>query len=177
MAVVTNEPVRRWRVTGTDLLAGFSAIAPVDVFGMAAGGTATALGVDPAAVVAAGDLPTEPLHAEMARRRLYLHPVRWTSLGLSLLEAMHLGMPVVALATTEVAQAVPRLAGAVSTNLDELHRAARDLLADPDAAREAGRIARAVALARFGLGRFLADWDTVLASWTAGVRPQVEARA
>ena len=38
----------------------------------------------------------------MARRRLYLHPVRWTSLGLSLLEAMHLGMPVVALATTEV---------------------------------------------------------------------------
>lgn len=34
----------------------------------------------------------------MARRRVYLHTARWTSLGLSLLEAMHLGMPVVAVA-------------------------------------------------------------------------------
>ena len=51
----------------------------------------------------------------MARRRVYLHPIRWTSLGLSLLEAMHLGMPVVALATTEVPEAVPPEAGVVST--------------------------------------------------------------
>ena len=34
------------------------------------------------------------MHAELARRRLYLHPIRWTSLGLSLIEAMQLGMPV-----------------------------------------------------------------------------------
>ena len=54
-----------------------------------------------------GDLPQDRLHTEMARRRVYLHPVRWTSLGLSLIEAMMLGMPVVALATTEAAVDVP----------------------------------------------------------------------
>ena len=47
-----------------------------------------------------GDLPQGRLHEAMARRRVYLHPMRWTSLGLSLIEAMHLGMPVVALART-----------------------------------------------------------------------------
>jgi glycosyltransferase involved in cell wall biosynthesis len=41
----------------------------------------------------------------MARRRVYLHPVRWTSLGLSLIEAMHLGMPVAGLAAREHALA------------------------------------------------------------------------
>ena len=42
------------------------------------------------------DLPQAQMHADLARRRVYLHPFRWTSLGLSLIEAMHLGMPVVA---------------------------------------------------------------------------------
>src|SRR4029078_8550610 len=32
LAVVTNEPVRRWRITGTDLIPRFAAVAPVDVF-------------------------------------------------------------------------------------------------------------------------------------------------
>src|ERR671938_804 len=64
--------------------------------------------------------PQHELHGEMARRRAYLHPIRWTSLGLSLLEAMHLGMPVVALGTTEVHEAVPPEAGVVSTRLDVL---------------------------------------------------------
>ena len=78
---------------------------PLDLFGMRWSGW-PAPGVRSVA-----DLAQERLHAEMARRRLYLHPVRWTSLGLSLLEAMHLGMPVVALATTEVVEAVPPEAG------------------------------------------------------------------
>ena len=53
--------------------------------------------------------PRPGRHARCARpmRRCYVHPFRWTSLGLSLIEAMHLGMPVVALATTEVPDAVP----------------------------------------------------------------------
>jgi len=98
----------------------------------------------------------------MARRRVYLHPNRWTSLGLSLLEAMHLGMPVVALATTEVPEAVPAAAGVVSNRLDVLAEGLRELVEDPDRARECGRAARAAALERFGLERFLADWDDLL---------------
>ena len=33
---------------------------------------------------------------------------------------------------------------------------------DPDEAAERGRAARAAALERYGLERFLADWDAVL---------------
>jgi glycosyltransferase involved in cell wall biosynthesis len=140
---VINEARRRGRVTGTDLLARFE---PLDLFG-----------------IGALDLPQAELHAQMGRRRAYLHPIRWTSLGLSLLEAMHLGMPVVALGTTEVHEAVPPEAGIVSTELDVLERGLRRLLADPAEARERGRAARAAALERYGLARFLADWDALLA--------------
>jgi hypothetical protein len=155
-AVVINEARRRGRVTGTDLLARF---APVDLFGM----DAPALG--------GRDLPQRELHAEIARRRVYLHPIRWTSLGLSLLEAMHLGMPVVALGTTEAWEAVPRDAGVVSTRLDVLADAVRRLVADPDRAREMGARAREAALARYGLDRFLAAWDALL--WSLVGEPAV----
>lgn len=149
---VVNEPVRRGRVTGTDLLeplAGASGV-PVDLFGMKAG----ALG--------GVDVPQAVLHTEMARRRVYLHPIRWTSLGLTLLEAMHLGMPVVALATTEVPAAVPPEAGVVSNDLAVLAAAMRRFVEDPELALVTGKAARAAALERFGLQRFLADWDRVL---------------
>jgi glycosyltransferase involved in cell wall biosynthesis len=43
-----------------------------------------------------------------------------------------------------------------------LVEAARELAADPEAARAAGKAARAVAQDRYGLGRFLADWDRLL---------------
>ena len=156
-AVVINEARRRARVTGTDLLAGFSHAAPLDLFGMDAQSVATGNGVR-----AIDDLPQARLHDEMARRRVYLHPIRWTSLGLSLLEAMHLGMPVVALGTTEVHEAVPAGAGVVSTRVDLLADALRRLVADPDEAAERGRAARAAALERYGLARFLSDWDAAL---------------
>ena len=91
-----------------------------------------------------------------------MHPIRWTSLGLSLLEAMHLGMPVVALGTTEVHEAVPPSAGVVSTKVDVLVEAMRRLVHDREEAAERGRAARAVALERYGLARFLDSWDDLL---------------
>ncbi|MFD1720277.1 glycosyltransferase [Amnibacterium endophyticum] len=161
-ATAINEPVRRWRVTGTDLLPRFAEVAPVDVYGM---GTDLLGGRLPDADVhGRGDVQTAPMHAALAERRAYLHPMRWTSLGLALLEAMHLGMPVLALAMTEAPRAVPPEAGALSADVDELVAAARTLLDDPDEAARRGRIAREAALARYGLARFLADWDALLGS-------------
>jgi hypothetical protein len=151
-----NEPVRRSRVTGTDLLPRFAAVAPVDVFGM------KATDLNMSNVDTHEDLPQSTMHAQLVRRRVYLHPMRWTSLGLSLLEAMSCGMPVVALASTEAAMAVPRGAGALSTNLDELVDAARWLVSDETAARRCGSVARAAVRERYGLPRFLADWDGLL---------------
>jgi hypothetical protein len=150
-AVVINEARRRARVTGTDLLERFAAAAPLDLFGM-----------DAASLGGIEDLPQDDLHDEVARRRVYLHPIRWTSLGLSLIEAMHLGMPVVALGTTEAHEAVPDEAGAVSTRIDVLESTIRRLMADPEEAQACGRAARRAALERYGLERFLADWDDVL---------------
>ncbi|MGW4567622.1 glycosyltransferase, partial [Streptomyces sp. NPDC004561] len=148
-AVVVNEPVRRGRTTGTDLLPRFAGSAPLDVFGMRTEGLAEHLGLPPERC-RTRDLPQRELHREMARCRLYLHPVRWTSLGLSLLEAMFLGMPVVALDTTEVREAVPEGAGVVSNRLDVLEDAVRAFLAEPERARPIGEAARAAARARYG---------------------------
>jgi hypothetical protein len=161
-AVVVNEPVRRGRTTGGDLLPGLAAVAPVDVFGMGLAGLHERFGLDPHRVALHDDPPQAAMHAELARRRVYVHPVRWTSLGLSLLEAMHLGMPVVALATTEAVEAVPPDAGVLSTRPERLWDAVRIYLHDQDAARLAGKAARAAALERYGLDRFLADWDRLL---------------
>ena len=152
---VVNDPVRRGRVTGTDVLTALRREVPVDLFGMRS---------QPLDGV---DLTQDRLHDAMAQRRVYLHPNRWTSLGLSLIEAMHLGMPVVALATTETTDAVPAGAGVVSNRLDVLAAGLRRLIADPAGAAEAGLVGRRHALARFGLGRFLADWDRTLQEVTA----------
>ncbi|MEU4568762.1 glycosyltransferase [Micromonospora sp. NPDC023956] len=162
LAVVINEPVRRWRVTGTDLLPRFAEIAPLDVFGMGVAGLADRLGLPPERVTGHEDVPQDRMHAELARRRAYLHLCRWTSLGLSLIEAMAIGMPVVALATTEAVVAVPPDAGVVSTRIDTLLEAAHRFVADPATARRVGAEARAAAGARYGLARFLADWDRLL---------------
>lgn len=154
-AVLINEPVRRGRIVGTDLLPTFARAAPIDLYGIDVDGV-TIDGVTPI-----GDLSQDALHTEMARRRVYVHTARWTSLGLSLVEAMHLGMPVVAVAS---AVAVPREAGVVSTDVVELASAVRTFCSDPELATRVGKSAREYALTRFGLETFLHRWDTLLAA-------------
>ncbi|MDG4798626.1 glycosyltransferase [Micromonospora sp. WMMD1082] len=168
LAVVINEPVRRWRVTGTDLLPRFAEIAPLDVFGMKVAGLAAHLGLPADRLTSHDDVPQHRMHAELAKRRAYLHLCRWTSLGLSLIEAMTMGMPVVALATTEAVAAVPPGAGALATRVDTLLEAAGRFVAEPDRARRAGAEARAAAQERYGLDRFLADWDRLLEEEVCG---------
>ncbi|GAA2847972.1 glycosyltransferase [Pseudonocardia halophobica] len=159
-ATCINEPLRRNRITGTDIVARLAADVPVDVFGI---GTDD---LDLPGVRSCGDLPQHRMHTELARRRVYLHTARWTSLGLSLIEAMMLGMPVVVVGTTEAPERVPPAAGVCSTDLRRLRRGLTELVADPEAAAAAGRAAREAALARFGVERFLHDWEGVLARVT-----------
>jgi hypothetical protein len=160
-AVVINEPGRRWRVTGTDLLPRLAQAMPLDLYGMKTSPGSPGL-PDMDGVVGHGDTPHDRLLAEIARRRAYVHTCRWTSLGLSLIEAMHLGMPVVALGTTEAADALEGSGAVVSTNVDRLADALRLWAEDHDAAADAGRRARDAVLARYSLPRFLQDWDRVL---------------
>ena len=150
-AVVINEPVRRGRVTGTDLLDIFARSMALELYGM---------GVGP--LGGHEDLSQEQLHERMPEHRIYLHPNRWTSLGLSLIEAMHLGMPVVALATTEVPTLVSPETGIVGTDVERLAAEAARLMSDRERCVAMGKAGRQLALERFGLQRFLDDWDEVL---------------
>ncbi|MFI6514895.1 glycosyltransferase [Spirillospora sp. NPDC050679] len=164
--VVVNDPLARGRVTGTDLLPRLVRAAPIDLFGMRVADAPRRLGIPPESLWTFEDLPQRRMHAELARRRLYLHPFRWTSLGLSLIEAMLIGMPVVALATTEAIEAVPPEAGVLSTRVDTLAEATRSLLHDPERARQLGKEGRAFAAQRYGLARFLRDWQRLLTEVT-----------
>jgi hypothetical protein len=165
-AVVVNEPVRRGRVVGTDLLPRFGKRGPIDVFGI---GTRELIGDlgDPPWLAVHEDVPQERLHDLLAHRRCYVHPFRWTSLGLSLIEAMLLAMPVVALATTEVPDAVPPDCGVVSNDVDALVDAVDRLRRDDELAMRLGTNARRHALERFSLDRFHERWNQLLEVITA----------
>lgn len=159
---VINEPVRRNRVTGSDLLPYFARVGPIDLFGDQTDGVHARFDLSPDRVQVYEGLDQQRLHDEMPRRRVYLHTPRWTSMGLSLLEAMHLGLPVVAVGGTDAYRAVPPEAGTASTSLAELQQATRVYLRDWPAAQEAGLRARAWALERFGLARFISAWESLL---------------
>lgn len=157
-ATMINEPLRRNRVVGADLLEPLSAYAQIDVWGIGTGDLRT----DRGGVTGRGDVAPPALWDQVARRRVYLHTARWTSLGLSLIEAMLLGMPVVAVGTTMAPLVIPCEAGVVSANVATLGAGLRDFMNDHATAAAAGKAAREFASVRFGLGRFLADWDQVI---------------
>jgi hypothetical protein len=158
LAVCVNEPLRRWRVAGTDLTTRIAERIPVAYFGMGTAGLAERFGAGSAGRY---DVSQDELHRLMPRHLAYLHPYRWTSLGLSLVEAMTLGMPVLALAATAVPESVPPEAGLVSSDPEALAHKAIQWLTDRDEARVCGQAGRAHALRRFGLRRFLDDWEHV----------------
>jgi glycosyltransferase involved in cell wall biosynthesis len=157
MGACINEPVRRGRAVGTDLLLELAGQVPVELYGIGVEELSGAPGVR-----THESLPQHDLHRMLARCAGYVHTARWTSLGLSLLEAMTLGLPVVALGATEVPRALPAGTGIVVASGVELRDACRRLLEDPEEARELGRRGREHARERYGLGRFLTDWDQLL---------------
>ncbi|WP_372698171.1 glycosyltransferase [Arthrobacter sp. JSM 101049] len=162
LGLAINEPVRRWRVTGTDLLPRFAQVAPLEVFGIGVEQLPGAVDIAADRLLIGGDVPPGELRRRLPRSRAYLHPFRWTSLGLALLEAMHLGMPVIVLGATEAFRAVPPEAGAVSSDVEELAAMARRLVHEPEEARARGLAAREFALRHYGLQPFLDAWDQLL---------------
>ena len=123
IAAVVNEPVRRWRVAGTDLLLAMADRVPLEVYGM---GMPTLADLSP---VLAGhlhdDVPQQAMHRHAGHSAGLFPPYRWTSLGLALIEAMTIGLPVLALPVTAAPESVPAEAGVLSTDLDVLAAAAR----------------------------------------------------
>jgi glycosyltransferase involved in cell wall biosynthesis len=90
-------------------------------------------------------------------------PIRYTSLGLAFIEAMMAGVPIVGLATTELAAVIENgVTGYVDTRVPQLIRKMQELIANPREARRLGENARRLAMERFNINRFVRDWNTAL---------------
>lgn len=164
---VVNDIRTRGRRLGADLLDAWRETLPIDLVGMgaeAAGGL--------------GEVPHAALPAFAARYRVFANPIRWTSLGLAVCEAMMVGLPVVALATTEMATVVEDgVNGFSGTDPVRLADRIRDCLDDPALARRLSEGARRTARERFGIDRFVADWNRALADVTGRAAGAVGAPA
>ena len=147
--VVINNIMSRGRRLGGDVFQQARAAVPLDLVGM---GAAEAGGI--------GEIEHAKLPAFAAQYRFFFNPIRYTSLGLAVIEAMMIGMPVVALATTEMATVVHNgITGYASNDVPSLIARMQDLIQDPAHARRLGEGARRYARERFNIERFADDWD------------------
>lgn len=147
--VVINNIASRGRRLGGDIFDAARQRVPLDLVGM---GAQEAGGI--------GEIEHAKLPAFAAQYRFLFNPIRYTSLGLAVIEAMMIGMPVVALATTEMATVIENgRSGYADTDVRTLLARMQELLADPALARRLGEGARRTALERFHIDRFVADWD------------------
>ena len=146
---LVNDMPHRKRVVGGDVFMRAKEEVSLDLFGF-----------NSKEVGGFGDLPQAEVHERIKAYRFYFNPIRYTSLPLSVLEAMEIGLPVVALATTELVTVIKDGEnGFVDTNVGRLIDRMRHLLADPEEARRIGESGRRTARERFGLSRFVADWE------------------
>jgi hypothetical protein len=149
--VVVNHLLRRGRRLGADVYGQVSAQVPLTLIGMGSedlGG--------------AGEVAQPEMPGVLARYRFFFNPIRRTSLGLAIIEAMMAGLPVVGLATTELVTVIDSgRNGYVDTRLPQLVEVMRGLLRDRSLAEVWGRAGQRTARERFGIGRFVADWLAV----------------
>jgi glycosyltransferase involved in cell wall biosynthesis len=145
---------KRPRIAGFDLFLQAREQVPLDIAGM-----------ETEAFGGLGDIPYRDLHRRMAEYRFLYSPIRYTSLPLAVIEGMTIGMPIVALATTELPTVIEHgTSGFLSCDPGELLEAMRYLLAHPEEARRMGNRARATAEQRFSLDRFTRAWNAAFTS-------------
>ncbi|MBI2953862.1 MAG: glycosyltransferase family 4 protein [Chloroflexi bacterium] len=147
--VVVNGIERRRRIAGLDVWQRVRERVPVDLVGM-----------DAERVGGVGDFPQRELLAREADYRFFFNPIRYTSLPLAVVEAMMIGLPIVALATTELPTVIfDGFNGFISNDINLLVERMCLLLKDRSEAERLGRNARNVAEERFNIARFVRDWD------------------
>src|SRR5690606_2104336 len=122
--VVINNLATRGRRLGLDILQEVRKHVPIDIVGM-----------NSKQVGGLGEVPLVELPEFTAPYRFFFNPIRYTSLGLSLLEAMMIGMPVVGLATTELPSVIQNgVSGFLYNDIDQVVESMKLLLNDPELA-------------------------------------------
>ena len=150
--VVVNHLKQRGRKVGADIFEQVRNDVPLDLVGMAAeelGGL--------------GEVSPPKLAQFVARYRFFFNPIRYTSLGLAVLEAMMIGLPIVGVAGCEIVTVIRNGEnGYLETDPQKLVPHMQRLIADPGEARRLGEAARRYALERFNIKRFARDWEQTI---------------
>ena len=149
--VVVNNIGKRGRRLGLDIYTQMSAMLPLRLVGMGSQG-----------VGGAGEVLQQELPQLMVSHRFFFNPIRHTSLGLAVIEAMLLGLPVVGLATTELVTVIQSgHNGFIDTRQERLVEAMKELLSNKSLAKEWGQAGQRTASERFSIERFIDDWMQV----------------
>ncbi|MDF3034949.1 MAG: glycosyltransferase family 4 protein [Paucimonas sp.] len=151
--VVADSILRDERRLGGDIYRKVRAEVPLDLVGT---GAEEAGGL--------GEVLPSVLPRFVSRYRFIFNPARYSGLGLAMIEAMMVGVPVVGLATTEMVTTVENgVSGYTDTNVSKLIARMQELQGDPTLARHLGQGARRRALERFHIDRFVRDWNNAFA--------------
>ena len=146
--VVINHLHQRGRKLGADIYDKVAKEIPLDLTGM---GTKEFGGI--------GEVLHPQLPEFISHYRFMFNPIRYTSLGLSVCEAMMLGLPVIAFATTEYSSVIQNgVTGFVDSNVDVLIEKMQILLNNKQYAMELGNNAKQYAEKRFNIKRFTTEW-------------------
>lgn len=147
--VVVNNLHPRGRKLGADIYEKIKQRIPIGLIGM---GTAEHGGL--------GEIMHTQLPAFISRYRFFFNPIRYTSLGLAVLESMMAGVPFVGLATTEYVTVVQNeVSGFIHTDIDYLVEKMQALLDDKALAMQIGAAGKAAVATRFDIKRFTKDWE------------------
>jgi hypothetical protein len=151
--VIINNLPSRGRLLGLDVFMEVRKHIPLDLVGMGTG----ELGL--------GEVLHPQLPEFISQYRFFFNPIRYTSLGLAVCEAMMMGMPVVGLATTELATVIDNgHSGYVHTDVSYLVEQMKRLLSDAGHAEQVGMAGKETAMRKFDIARFTYDWEKLFAS-------------
>lgn len=146
--VVINGIAKRGRRLGLDIFEKVREEIPLDIIGM---GSQEVGGL--------GEVPPPDLPDFISRYRFFFNPIRYTSMGLAVCEAMMIGLPIIGLATTEMAvNVINGTSGYVHTNIDFLVERMKFLLENKAKANQLGMGAQTAAKKTFNIDRFTKDW-------------------
>jgi hypothetical protein len=147
--VIINNLNERGRRLGLDIYMKVRERIPLDLIGM-----------DTKKIGGLGEILHPQLPAFISQYRFFFNPIRYTSLGLAVLEAMMVGVPVVGLATTEMVTVIENgRSGFLHTNVEYLMECMQKLLVDKSLATRLGAEGQKVAFQRFNIQRFTSEWE------------------
>ncbi|EOR95551.1 Glycosyltransferase [Arcticibacter svalbardensis MN12-7] len=150
--VVINNLPSRGRLLGLDIFMEVRKHIPLDLIGMNTG----ELGL--------GEVLHPQLPEFISKYRFFFNPIRYTSHGLAVCEAMMLGIPVIGMATTEMPTVITNdVNGFIHTDISVLVDKMKTLLVDKQQAIQLGIEGRKTALRRYNIQRFVQDWEETVA--------------